>query len=271
MDLLDELGKAEDTIVIFSSDNGPEMTHPNPGDKLYFSVGDTGGLRGRKRSLYSGGVGTPFIVRWPAEVPGGRVDTTTVLAGVDVFPTLAAAAGLAVPEGYEGDGENVLSAWRGEEWERSKAMFWEWKGNHSEEANWPVLGMREGMWSLLMDEGGERVELYDLGEDRGQAVNLAEAQPERVASMMERIAAWKATLPAEAPVVAGVDRKKEKPAKPDRAAAFLNKDLDGNGELTLKEYLHRFPDPEEGKRRFPNFDKDGDGVLSREEFVTPKG
>jgi arylsulfatase A-like enzyme len=218
-----------------------------------------------------GGVGTPFLVRWPAEVPGGRVDTTTVLSGVDVFPTLLAAAGLAVPVGYEGDGENVLAAWRGEEWERSKAMFWEWKGNHSVEANWPVFGMREGQWTLLMDEGGERVELYDVLADRRQEVNLAAAQPERVAAMMTRIGEWKASLPTEAPVAAGVDRPKEKSAKPDRATAFLNKDLDGNGELTLEEYLHRFPDAEEGKRRFPNFDKDGDGVLSREEFVTPGG
>ena len=274
MDLLDELGKAENTIVIFSSDNGPEVTQPNEGDKFYYSVGNTGGLRGRKRSLYLGGVGTPFIVRWPAEVPGGRVDATTALSGVDVFPTLVAAAGLEVPEGYQGDGENVLGAWRGDDWERSKAMFWEWTGNHSQEANWPVFGMREGKWGLLMDEGGERVELYDLLGDREETTNLAEAEPERVSAMRARIGEWKATLPEETPVTGGVQGKRtegeERPA-PDRATAFLKKDLDGNGELTLEEYLHRFPDPEEGKRRFPSFDKDGDGVLSREEFVGPGG
>jgi N-acetylgalactosamine-6-sulfatase len=69
LELLDELGKRDHTIVIFSSDNGPEVTHPNPGDKFYYSVGSTGGLRGRKRSLYLGGVGTPLIVRWPGQVP----------------------------------------------------------------------------------------------------------------------------------------------------------------------------------------------------------
>ena len=105
--LLDELGKTDNTIVVFSSDNGPEVTHPEPGQKFYYSVGSTGGLKGRKRSLYLGGVGTPFIVRWPGKVPAGRVDRTTPIAGVDMFPTLLAAAGIPLPEGYQPDGEKA--------------------------------------------------------------------------------------------------------------------------------------------------------------------
>ncbi len=89
--LLDELGIAKDTLIMFSSDNGPENSQTQPQQKFYYSQGSTGGLRGRKRSLLMGGVNVPFLVRWPAKIPAGRIDKQTALAGVDVFPTVLAA------------------------------------------------------------------------------------------------------------------------------------------------------------------------------------
>ena len=271
MELLRELKIADNTIVIFSSDNGPENTHPNPGDKFYYSVGTTGGLRGRKRSLFLGGVNTPFIVRWPGgRVPAGRVDKTSVISGVDVLPTLLAAAGVDAPEGYESDGENILPAFCGEKFERSKPLFWEWRGNHSLPANWPALGMRDGNWQLLIDENGERTELFHIEQDREQSNDLAEKRTDVVARMKKQLDAWKESLPPDPVPKSSPEKKKKPPPKPDRAAAFQKKDLDENGELTLEEYLHNFPEPEKVKDRFPRFDKNGDGVLSREEFVFPK-
>lgn len=195
LDTLKELGIEQNTLVIFSSDNGPEDMHPNPRDKFYFSVGSTDGLRGRKRSLYLGGVNTPFIVRWPGQVPAGRVDKTTVLSGVDMLPTLLAAANVPLPKDYEPDGINALDAFRGENFARSQALYWEWRGTHAKEANWPELGMRDGNWGLLMTQDRKRVELYDLVGDRSQTRDLAGDQPEQVASMIKAIATWKATLP----------------------------------------------------------------------------
>ena len=264
-----------DTIVIFSSDNGPENTHPNPGDKFYFSVGSTGGLRGRKRSLFLGGVNTPFIVRWPGGgVPAGRVDKSSVISGVDVFPTLLAAAGVAAPENWEGDGENILSAFRGEKFSRKRPLFWQWRGNHGQKANWPALGMREGDWQLVIDESGQRAELFDLSQDRAQAKDVSDEHPGVVDGMRKKIDEWVKSLPPDS-----VRPKTPKPAKgrtkssqktpPGRAAAFEKKDLDGNGELTLNEYLHNFPGPDAVRVRFPKFDRDGNGVLSRDEFVNP--
>lgn len=278
LELLDELKIAENTLVIFSSDNGPENHHPKPGMKFYYSNGSTGGLRGRKRSLLMGGVNVPFLVRWPGHVPEGRVDTTTPLNGTDMFPTLLAAAGIDLPEGYRGDGENVLPAFRGEDWQRTRPMFWYWQWKHTGD-DWPEWSMRDGKWGLLIDQTGDRVELYDLIADRGQGDNLAAGNPDRVKQMKAAIEKWGATLPKEIDPTLQTKVTPATPAKPGQPAGkkpqrtreemFAVKDTNKDNQLTLEEYLHRFPDQEEGKRRFPNFDDNGDGVLSFEEFVNP--
>ena len=193
--LLNELGLSENTIVAFSSDNGPEVPDEQPGEKFYFSVGSTGGLRGRKRSLFMGGVNTPFIVAWPGQIPAGRVDKTTPVSAVDVLPTLLAAAGVAPPKDYEADGDNILPLLRGEKFNHSKPLFWEWQGNHSAEENWPEFGMREGRWGLLWNSSEKRVELFDLIADRAQQNNLAKRYPDRTANMVAAIRTWVSTLP----------------------------------------------------------------------------
>jgi arylsulfatase A-like enzyme len=271
--LLDELKLADDTIVIFSSDNGPENSMPEPGQKLYYSVGTTGGLRGRKRSLYMGGVNVPFIVRWPGHVPAGRVDKTSVIAGVDMLPTLLAATGIPLPAGYQSDGLNVLSAFKGEPFTRPQPLFWEWRGPNAQEADWPQLAMRDGFHTLLMKHDGSHAELYDLAQDRGQENDLVTARPERVASMTAAIRAWQQTLPVTTPPPAPAPRKgppvaPSKPA-PDRAAAFKKWDKNADDILTLEEYTNGLSKRENAPQRFKNFDKNGDGQLTRDEFVTP--
>jgi arylsulfatase A-like enzyme len=270
LDTLRELGIEKNTLVIFSSDNGPEETHPNPGDKFYYSVGSTGGLRGRKRSLYLGGVNTPLIVRWPGHVPAGRVDKTTVLSGVDMLPTLLAAARISPPDNYEPDGINALVAFRGEEFDRSKPLFWEWRGTHAKEANWPELGMRDGHWGLLMTQDEKRVELYDLIKDRSQTRNLSGDEPQRLAAMIDSLRAWKATLPASpAPQAATQRPAPPKRRAPNRARAFTRWDTNKDGVLTFEEYRTGLTNRANAENRFKNFDKDGDGKLTRAEFVGP--
>lgn len=203
---LDEAGVADNTLVIFSSDNGPESTGPDKGEDndptvglkgygTHYSVGDTGGLRGRKRSLFEGGVRVPFIVRWPGHAPEGMTNDTTVITAVDLLPTLCAAGGVELPAEYRGDGENMLPAFNGKKVVRTRPIFWEWRGNNREPDWWPDLAVRDGDWKLAMTDDGKRTELYRLDHDRAEASDVAAEHPDIVARLTGLIRGWQATLP----------------------------------------------------------------------------
>lgn len=192
---LDELGLTHNTIIVFTSDNGPEDIHiPNAS---HSGVGSAGPFRGRKRSLYEGGIRVPFIVRWPAAVPAGRMDKQTVVAGCDLLPTLGALAGVVLPSDLRIDGEDMSDALRGREHHRKQPLMWEWRfGIAGEVLNKsPILAMREGAWKLLMNPDRSRVELYDIPHDSGELNNLADRQAEVVATMSTRLLEWKGSLP----------------------------------------------------------------------------
>lgn len=196
---LDELGLADNTIVIFSSDNGPEDIVI--GNASEHGVGSAGPFRGRKRSLYEGGVRVPFIVRWPAGTPAGKVDDTSVIAGLDFLPTMCKLTGVDLPEGLNLDGEDMSDALRGNPRERTTPLMWEWRFRvHGHVINQsPMLAIREGKWKLLMNPDRSRVELYDIPSDPSELSNLADRYPEVVKRLSERVLAWQATLP-EGPV-----------------------------------------------------------------------
>lgn len=204
LDALEKAGLTGNTIVMFSSDNGPESTgdaklhQGRPGNYgSYYSIGETGGLRGRKRSLFEGGVRTPFVVRWPGHTPVGVKNTSTVFAAVDLLPTLCAAVGIKLPADYRGDGENLLAALKGEEVVRTRPLFWEWKGPKREPDWWPNLAVREGDWKLAMTDDAKRVELHRLNDDRAESTDVAKNHPEIVARLAKLALDWKATLPTE--------------------------------------------------------------------------
>jgi N-acetylgalactosamine-6-sulfatase len=210
LDTLKELGLDEKTLVIFSSDNGPENTgraakketddaSTGPGLSSYYSVGETAGLKGQKRSLYSGGVRVPCIARWPGVVPAGQVDRSTVLTAVDLLPTFCELAGAALPADYQPDGQSILPALKGEPFARSKPIFWEWAPANSSEATWPNLGIREGEWKMLYNGKLGRTELYNIHEDWAEQTDRSAAYPEVVATLKRKLLAWKASLPTEPP------------------------------------------------------------------------
>lgn len=189
-------GLENDTLVLFSSDNGPEdIFVRNAG---HSGVGNAGPFRGRKRSLYEGGVRVPFLVRWPGRVTAGRVDETSVVSAVDFLPTLVELGGARLPENVSGDGEDVSDILLVASRPRTTPLIWEWRFNvaghplhHS-----PILAVRDGDWKLLFNPDKSRVELYDIPRDPMELDVKAGEHPEIVERCATRALAWQKTLPA---------------------------------------------------------------------------
>ena len=206
---LDRLKLTNNTLVVFSSDNGPENTGPasrrhnddastGPGLGTFASVGTTGGHRGRKRSLLQGGIGVPFIVRWPGKIAKGKIDDTTAITAVDLLPTFCAIAGAKLPEGYVPDGVDQAAALFGTPTStRSKPIFWQWKSASKRGTNWPTLAVRVGGWKLLLGKEPQQVELFRFPADRLERSNLRNSQNDEVKRLSTLIDGWKATLPVE--------------------------------------------------------------------------
>ncbi|MCY2977456.1 MAG: sulfatase-like hydrolase/transferase [Planctomycetota bacterium] len=300
LDALQDTGVADNTIVVFSSDNGPESTalkkSPNQLDSdarvtgydTYYSIGSNGGLRGRKRSLFEGGVRVPFIVRWPGHTPAGAKDDTTVFTAVDVLPTLCAAVGVTLPADYKCDGENLLPALEGKPISRTRPIFWKWTGTRQEPDWWPRLAVREGDWKLVTTDDANRIELHQLKDDRAESVDLAKEHPDIVARLTKLVLDWNATLPIEPDptCISTTDRSNlSSKSKPPNAAgttalamsaenlakAFHRMDTNKDGVLTFEEYIKGMKNSpgtaSEFEQRFKRFDKDGNGTLTREEFT----
>jgi arylsulfatase A-like enzyme len=194
LDGLKGLGIEGDTLIIFTSDNGPLPT---------FQAARTVGLRGSKLSLYEGGIRLPFIARWPGRVPAGRVDGTTVLAAVDLLPTFCALAGAELPKDARPDGEDRSTALLGNPaTARARPLFWEYGRNEqffrypdTKADRSPNVAIREGDWKLLVNADGTGAELYDLAADPREARNLAAERPTVADRLKGAAVAWRKSLP----------------------------------------------------------------------------
>lgn len=192
---LSELGLDSNTLIIFSSDNGPEDIDIYSVN--HSGVGSSGPFRGRKRSLYEGGVRVPFLVRWPGRVPASGVNTSSVATAVDLLPTLAKLAGATVPSSCPCDGEDIVAALRGGDYKRRKPLMWEWRFDiygHAVNRS-PMLAIRHGDWKLLMNPDRSRMELYDVPRDPTELQNLAAREPKVVEDLARQLIEWHRSLP----------------------------------------------------------------------------
>ncbi len=198
IDEIDKLGLGEKTLVIFTSDNGP-TDWPKYYKQGWNPPGFVGPFRGRKWSLYEGGIRMPFIARWKGRIPAGKTDEKTIFAAIDLLPTICRLVGLPVPNGL--DGEDVSGALLGEPVKRKQPIFWEYgrrtgylkPGN---EANCsPPLAIRDGDWKLLTNPDGSGMELYNLAEDPKESRNLAAANADIAETLKKKLAAWRASMP----------------------------------------------------------------------------
>ncbi len=194
---LDALELSERTLVFFSSDNGPEDYRI--GNAANAGVGSTGPLRARKRSMYEGGIRTFGLVRWPGRVAAGRVDETSVIAGVDWLPTVCALAGVAVPESVRPDGEDVSDIWLGAPRARRTPLYWEWLFRvWGDEYQPPMLAVRDGPWKLFVNHDGGGARLFNIPEDSAERRDVAAEHPDVVKSLSAKALTWQKSLPPSA-------------------------------------------------------------------------
>jgi len=197
---LDKLGLDDGTMVLFTSDNGPEMVNRHP--QAQRSYGSAGELRGRKLQLWEGGIRIPFVVRWPGHTDPGDVSETPV-SGVDLLPTLCELAGVALPNGVELDGTSISPTFGGEAINRSTPLVWHhykaWGGPRMvlRDGRFKLAGywdgpeivrtdsstMRPGDLELIRTAGLVRFELYDLDADPGERHDVSAHHPGVVARM----------------------------------------------------------------------------------------
>lgn len=173
MDLLDELNIAENTLLIFTSDNGPHSEGHNPD---FFD--SNGPLKGYKRDLYEGGIREPFIAMWPGKIkPGTESDHPS--AFWDLMPTLAELSGADLPS--QTDGISYLPALLGEEQQAHEYLYWEFKERT------PRQAIRVGDWKGQYFVEHDRFELYNLTEDIGEENDLAAKYPEKVKELRNKM------------------------------------------------------------------------------------
>lgn len=193
LDALEAAGIADDTIVFFSSDNGPSTESRNwlDGEEIDYQGGSTGGLRGNKGSLFDGGIRVPAIISWPAALPQGA-EWAEPAAMMDILPTVLEAAG--APASAEADGTSVLGALRAlAPLPDERTLFWEYG---------PQLAARRGPWKLTTSArehlGGPftlgSTVLANLDDDPAEAADLSAAHPEIAAALRAELEAWARTF-----------------------------------------------------------------------------
>ncbi len=223
--LLRELNLAENTLVIFSSDNGGVGGYASVGIPGHKGITDNAPLRGGKGTLYEGGVRVPYIFVWPGRIAPGICDRP--INSVDLYPTLLELAGAPRPTEYPLDGHSYAGLlMNGGATDKPRPpLFWHFPGYLGAGADgWrttPVSVIRDGDFKLLEFLEDRRLELYNLREDLGEKKNLAQAMPEKAAELRQQLNRWREQVGAKMPTTntqpQGTERPQRNADRPRRA------------------------------------------------------
>ena len=189
-------GIYDDTVIFFSSDNGPSTEDRNwlDGTEDYYYGGSAGVFRGHKGSLFEGGIREPAIITWKDGMPSGQVSDETC-GTIDVMPTFFEIAGVEMPADRTIDGISVLPVIRDGAKTPHEKIFWDYADQ---------LAVREGDWKLVLDgkldfsrSQPDPVHLSNLADDPGERVNLVNEKPELAARLSAEVREWQASITAE--------------------------------------------------------------------------
>ena len=195
LETLDELDLAKETMVIFTSDNGP-----------HGAISRAEPLRGSKGMFYEGGIREPFLVRYPGRVAAGSKNETPI-AQIDLYPTFLELVGVEVPKSL--DGVSLLPAFKGKTLPE-RSLFWHfpaylqsYKPDPDSASKFfrttPCGVIRRGDWKLIRYFEDDVVELYNLQEDLSERKNLVEAEPGKAKALLKELEAWQVATDAPIP------------------------------------------------------------------------
>ena len=186
---LKESGIADNTILVFSSDNGGEL-----------NVTSNAPLRGGKSQLYEGGIRVPMIVRWPGQVPANTVcDEPTM--NIDFYPTFLAAAGIEPDKAQTLDGTSILATWKNPKQKNEHStLCWHYPLDKPHFLGGVSGGaIRDGDWKLIEHfDTGER-ELFSLADDPSEKTNVAGKHPDKVKILVKKLEDWRLSVEAKHP------------------------------------------------------------------------
>ena len=210
--LLDELNLAENTLVIFTSDNGGVGGYAREGLKRSGGITDNDPLRSGKGSLYEGGVRVPYLFRWKGKIPPGSTCDTPINS-VDLYPTLLELAGSKRPADYPLDGASyaaLLTSGGKAKLDRD-AIYWHFPGYlGAGPGSWrttPAGAIRSGEWKLIEFFEDGRLELYNLRDDLGEKNNLAANMPDKARELHAKLTVWRKEIKAPMPTANKAERK----------------------------------------------------------------
>ncbi len=205
---LESRGVLENTLLIFTSDNGPtdwgryydRSKYPDDYEGALYAPGFAGEFSGRKWSLFEGGIRMPFIASWPGHIQPGTTDNETIMSAVDIYPSVCSILGVEFPADL--DGFDKSRALLGEPIAKTPPIMWEYgsapggsilPGNKEHRS--PNLAMRHGDWKLLMNADSTQLMLYNLQEDPQEQNNLLEEQAEVARAMALKLLTWRRSMP----------------------------------------------------------------------------
>jgi arylsulfatase A-like enzyme len=177
LEALKKMGMEKDTLVIFTSDNGG-----------FAGVSDCRPLRESKGHLYEGGIRVPMIVRWPGQVPEGKLCKAPVIS-MDFYPTFLELAGLK-PSGKPIDGESLLPLFRKTGKLTRKTIYFHFPNYAWHMGNRLAGAVREGKWKMIRNYDDGSLELYDLHDDLSEKRNLAKKSPEIAKRLNQKLSRW---------------------------------------------------------------------------------
>ncbi|PHS13993.1 MAG: sulfatase [Blastopirellula sp.] len=188
---LDDLKLADNTVVMFMSDNGGLSTSEgHPTSNLP--------LRGGKGWMYEGGIREPMMVRWPGVTKAGTT-TDSYVTSTDFFPTILEMAGLPLEPKVHQDGKSFTSLLKGQPFARGP-IFWHYP-HYGNQGGAPTAAIRDGNWKLIQWFEDDRVELFNLAKDIGETKDLADKNVAKRDSLLTQLEAWKIEVGAKIPAV----------------------------------------------------------------------